>query len=184
LESSKNNGIGIVEFERIFKEYFRRLVYFSFNMLKDKEAAKDIVHDTFASMWEKRATISTDRNIKSYLFTTVYNRSLNYIRNNKKFATEETLESLIENNPSPEIMMENAEKNDRINRAIESLPLKTKEVFIMSRFGEFKYKEISEKLGISVKTVEGQMSRALRMLKDNLSDIKEMVVLCIFFLIQ
>jgi len=54
----------------------------------------------------------------------------------------------------------------------------------MSRFGEFKYKEISEKLGISVKTVEGQMSRALRMLKDNLSDIKEMVVLCIFFLIQ
>ena len=184
MEKENNTGIGINDFERIFKEHFTPLVYFSLNIVKDKEAAKDIVHDSFSVLWEKRSEIASDGNIKSYLFTTVYRKSLNHLRFNKKFTNTDTLEFHSDENTAPDSSVENAELKKKIMKAISLLPEKTREVFVLSRFKNLKYAEIAEKLGISVKTVEAQMSRALRMLRDNLKGIRDLMIFLLFFLFK
>lgn len=156
-------------FEVLFKEHFTALVYLSLQLVKDKDAAKDLVHDSFSVLWEKRDEMDSEGNIKSYLYTTVYRKSLNYIRFNKKFQTPE-FEQLAQLPHIPDSLMEQAELKKRISDAIQRLPEKTREVFIMSRYKNMKYSEIAQVSGISVKTVEAQMSRALKMLKHELSD--------------
>jgi RNA polymerase sigma-70 factor (ECF subfamily) len=158
------------KFENLFREHFQGLCYFAQKYLGDMDSSKEIVHAVFIKIWENRADFDWEKPAKSYLFTSVYNRSMNVIRNNKKFI--DSPDTGIEMNDRGEFhdTMELVELETKINLSIEKLPQKCKEVFRMNRFEGLKYSEIADKLNISVKTVEAQISKALKILKEDLKD--------------
>ena len=160
------------EFEELFCEYFKPLTAFAKKYLNDIDLAKEMVHEAFLKLWEKREEVDTNKSVKSYLYTTVYNRSLNYIRDNKKFDRTEGKTELLERseNWDQTNQMIAVEIETKINQTLDDLPEKCRQIFVMSRYEELKYKEIAEKLDISIKTVETQMSKALKALRKNLAE--------------
>lgn len=159
------------QFEELFRVYFVPLSNFAKSYVNDLEAAKGITQEVFVNIWEKRATIDPNKPLKSYLFSSVKNRCLNYIRDHKKFSSQ-LLDTEIANFETPfeQDGIEISELQEKIDKAIHNLPEKLKRVFLLSRFEELKYREIAEKLDISQKTVEAQMSKALKILREELKD--------------
>ena len=153
-------------FEKLFREYFPPLMAFAGKILVDEDEAREVVQKVFISLWEKRSKIDVSTSLKSYLFTSVHNRSLNVIRDRKKFSRLEVPEVAGEWDVSAQI--ESMELEEKIMEAISSLPEKCREVFQLNRFDGLKYSEIAEHLDISVKTVENQMSKALKILREKL----------------
>jgi len=160
------------KFEILFREYFTGLCYFARKYTGDLDTAKEIVHGVFLRIWENRSEFDWDKPAKSYLFTSVYNRSLNYIRDNSRFISQEgaTALNLTADESVYSDTLETAELESRIKLALQRLPEKCREVFELSRFEEKKYAEIAKQLDISVKTVETQMSKALHILREELKD--------------
>lgn len=160
------------QFEKLFREHFTALCYFARRYLGDLDSSKEIVHSVFIKIWENRETFDWTKPAKSYLFTSVYNRSMNFIRDNRKFAEVDSSEihEEITSTSAFSDTLETAELEDRIQSALQRLPEKCREVFELSRFEGKKYAEIADHLGISVKTVETQMSRALKILKEELKE--------------
>ena len=158
-------------FEQLFKTHFVHLSNFAYQFLKDTDSAKDITQKVFINLWENREKIDPQKSLKSYLFTSVRNRCLNYIRDQKKYRSEildiETHDFEIS---FEEDKMAMAELKAKVDEALSELPEKCRLVFEMSRFKNMKYKDIAEELDISVKTVEAHMSKALKNLRANLED--------------
>ncbi len=140
---------------------------FAKKILLDEDDAREVVHQVFISVWEKRQEIDLSISLKSYLFTSVHNRSLNMIRDRKKFSSAEVPDVAGEWDVSS--VIETMELEERIKEVINSLPEKCREVFELNRFDGLKYSEIAERLNISPKTVENQMSKALKILREKLS---------------
>ncbi|MCK5136013.1 MAG: RNA polymerase sigma-70 factor [Bacteroidales bacterium] len=153
-------------FEQFFREYFTPLMSFAKKILVDEDDAREVVQKVFINLWEKREEIDLSTSLKSYLFTSVHNRSLNVIRDRKKFSSEEVPELAGEWDVSAQI--ESMELEEKIRETIEALPEKCRQIFELSRFDGLKYSEIAEQLDISVKTVENQMSKALKILREKL----------------
>lgn len=153
-------------FEKLFREFFPPLLSFARKILVDEDDAREVVHQVFINLWEKRDKIDLSTSLKSYLFTSVHNRSLNVIRDRKKFSLEEVPEMAGEWDVSTQI--ESMELEEKINEAIASLPEKCRQIFELNRFDGLKYSEIAIQLNISVKTVENQMSKALKILREKL----------------
>lgn len=167
------------EFEVLFKSLFKPLCGFSLKYIGDLEESKGVVQDVFMALWTKFETFPADMNLRSYLYTAVRNKSLNHIRDRKRLVLLESVpeQKLVkENDP-----LETKELACEIELAINALPEKCRQVFEMSRFEEMKYFEIAQKMNISVKTVEAQMSKALRLLREHLAPFLPLLV---FFLTQ
>ena len=146
------------------------------------DACKEIVHNVFVLIWEKRGEFDFEKPAKSYLFTSVYNRCMNYIRDRKKFIDDEVPESVLgQTGVINQDHLEAAELESHIWKAIRSLPEKCREIFILNRFEEKKYTEIAHQLNISVKTVEAQMTKALKTLRVHLKDY---IHVFLFFLLK
>ncbi len=149
--------------------------------MKDLDTAKEIVHDAFIGLWDKRAQIDLNKSYKSYLSASIYNKCINHLRDNKKFNWDililEHLHSETEYHNNDHLV--EAELAVKIQNAIDELPEKCREVFMLQRFESLKYLEIADRLGISVKTVEAQMSKALQHLRERLKDY-----LCIILIIH
>jgi RNA polymerase sigma-70 factor (ECF subfamily) len=187
MKTPKGNDNGLIiqdtilkqRFESLFREHFTGLCYFARKYTGDLDSAKEIVHSVFVRIWENRLEFDWEKPAKSYLFTSVYNRSLNFIRDTKKFIPHE--EALIRNMVVDESAftdnLETAELESLIKSALQRLPVKCREIFEMSRFEGRKYSEIAEILSISVKTVEAQMSKALHCLKEELKDYLTVLLL-------
>jgi RNA polymerase sigma-70 factor (ECF subfamily) len=179
-------GIG-ENFEQIFKEYFKVLTYYSQKMVHDHDSAKEIVHSVFIKLWEKKDEIHMDKPLRSYLFTAVHNASLNYLRNQSKFYSGDfsELENRAELYEEMKDGIEEAETEAKIMSVIAALPEKCRQVFKLSRFEGKKYKEIAAVMNISVKTVEIQMSKALRILREELKDyLDAFILLLLLFLFK
>ena len=168
----KSSHLDEPQFEKIFKTYFQQLSYYANTFLKDLENSKEIVHDVFVNLWERRETIDTSKPVKAYLYTSVHNRCLNYIRDHKKFNYSiERIEDL-----NPEAILEDSDNlitdeiKDKIAKTLELLPERARTIFELSRFEGLKYQEIADKLNISVKTVETNMSKALKLFRENLKE--------------
>ena len=159
-------------FEMLFKSHFKGLTHFAQKYVKDFDTAKEIVQDSFISLWEKRDTIDPAKQVKSYLTTIIYNKSLNYLRDNKKFnkdiLTFEGLYPFADHDKGDKLVADEIEK--KIKLSIDELPEKCKEIFVMNRYEHLKYQQIADKLGISIKTVEAQMSKALQHMREKLVD--------------
>lgn len=170
-------------FEAIFNSYFTNLCHFAYRYVSDRDTSQEIVQEVFIGLWQKRESIDPEKPIKSYLFTSVKNRCLNYIRDTKKFRSyvldvETELEIPVMDQDTISI----SETQSRIDEALNKLPPKCREVFELSRFEELRYKAIAETLGISVKTVEVQMSKALKIMREELGDL--IIWIMILFTIQ
>ena len=182
LENISYSNLNKDLFEQLFKEHFVHLCNFARNYVPDLDDAKEIVQDVFINLWNKRETISSEKSVKSYLFTSVKNRCFNFIRDNKKFRSN-VLDIDIADYEMPyeNDSFSGSELQTKINNAINKLPEKCRQVFKLSRIEELKYKEIAEKLNISVKTVEAQMSKALKVLRE---ELKEYITVILLFLMS
>lgn len=183
-ETHSITGKGLTKdtFENMFRNEFKNLVIFSLKYVKDMETARSIVQDCFIYLWEKRKNMDEDKNLKSYITTMVYNRSLNYLRDHKKFDRNILeFEGLIdEKSQMADSGIMTKELNGEIQSAIADLPEKCREVFLLSRQENMKYKEIAEHLDLSVKTVENQMGKALKHLRERLGPYLPVLLLSIF----
>lgn len=169
--------------EQLFKQHFRELSHFAFGYVKDSEIAREIVQDSFVSLWLKRDTIDPEREVKSYLSTTVRNKCLNHLRDNRKFSKELIdLEQVAGAIPftQPD-NLDHKDLQDQIDTAIAELPEKCREVFILSRYENLRYQEIATQLNISVKTVETQITKALRHLRARLAPYLSLLLILAFF---
>lgn len=154
-------------FEQLFKQYFARLCYFSFQLVGDKETAEDIVQETFIKYWNQRDEVATHNVvIKNFLYTAVRRASLNVIRHDKVVQLY-----LQQQDPSPiddaciVHTIIQSEVYAEIYRAIESLPKSCQRISRMSYLEGLKNSEIAEQLGLSVNTIKTQKQRALQLLR-------------------
>jgi RNA polymerase sigma-70 factor (ECF subfamily) len=169
----------------LFRSHFAGLCFFAQKYVKDIDTAKEIVQDAFLSLWEKRDTIDMDRQVKSYLTMIIHNKCTNYLRDNRKFDTNilqiENLLDVPEYESTDSLVT--GELKVSIESAINELPEKCREIFVMNRYENLKYQEIADKLQISVKTVETQMSKALQHMRLRLAAyLTVLVALVIGFL--
>lgn len=163
-------------FERLFREHYRPLCAFARQYLKDGEKAEDLVQDLFFRLWQDRGNVSVTTSVKSYLFASVRNRCLNALAVTARMRPfdEETDDRSQEETVSEE---ERTLRLARVQAAIEALPEERGRIFKLSRYEGLKYQEIAERMGISPKTVENQMGRALKTLREDLKDLMPLGVL-------
>lgn len=166
-------------FEQLFFKYHGRLVLYANKYLQDMDLSRDVVQEAFYNLWQKSDTFSFDDAPKSYLFQTVKNKSLNCLRYHGHRSNEgidsDTQLHLIESDylsssDNPFSSLLEAELEDKMQDVINTLPEKCRDIFLMSRYEDLKNREIAEKLQISVKMVEKQMSKALRILREELAE--------------
>jgi RNA polymerase sigma-70 factor (ECF subfamily) len=168
-------------FDDLFRMYGQRLFLFSRGFLKDTEDAKEIVQNVFVRIWENRANIDEFQSFKSYLFSIAYNSIITEFR--KKHREQKLLENIKNTSPNyhqdlEEQLLYNSTKQE-IEKAIEALPQRRRLIFKLSRFEGRSYQEIASELGISVNTVENQISEALKYLRNSIR--KETLVSLLFY---
>ena len=146
-------------------------------MLHDATFAEDIVQEVFLKVWEKRENLQMDEAIQAYLYRSCYNAALNFLKQQKKSTDIDSLEVPVAGGEMAGKNLELLETEAEILKAIDSLPPKTKVVFTLSRFEELSYKEIAERLDISLKSVEKHMGIALQRLRENLKEYLVVVLL-------
>lgn len=153
-------------FRSIYDQFYRYLVVTAYNVLGDADAARDLAQDVFVELWKKRDTIQITSGLKPYLRRAVVNKTLNYIKARRiDFDAPENLPEMTSTLDSADETLEASEMEKIIHQAISELPERCRLVFTLCRLEKLSHKEISEKLGISTKTVEAQMTRALAMLR-------------------
>ena len=154
-------------FQQLFDTLYNVLCNYAHSFLKDRDKSEDIVQEVFIRIWEDRPQMIGTEGIRYYLFTAVRNNCISVLRKEKRQIVLGLDEKMAE--PSPEIR-EDADYRTLIRIAIDELPPKCREVFLLSRFSKMTYKEIASSLDISEKTVENQLSKALRSIRTFLKD--------------
>jgi len=160
-------------FEQLYDMFYSKMYATAFQYLKNKPLAEEVVSDIFCRIWKKRNELDQIKNFESYVFISVRNLSLNYIRNNSRNSNESLDEVSFHISDSvalPDEMMEAHELQEIISHSVESLPKKCKAIFKMIRFDGLKYKEVASELDISVNTVDTQMRIALKRIAQSLGD--------------
>lgn len=159
-------------FERVFKTFYKPLYGYAFSMLKDDAEADEMVQRVFFNIWNKRERLVIEGTLKSYLYRAVRNECLNYLKHQKVRAAYQTnVAARPEKNTSrADGRLVAGELQEQIQRALNQLPPQCRTVFQLSRFEQMKYREIADELSISVKTVENQMGKALRIMRHKLAE--------------
>lgn len=159
-----------IVFDFIFHYYYSGLCAFAEKITGNEETAEDIVQDLFVTLWIKNEQISISTSLKNYLFTSVKNRSLDFLENEKR--KQKKLRNLSYSKELPEnlsnLWFAESELAQIVEESLNKLPPRCKEIFVMSRFEGLKNQEIADKFGISKRTVELQISNALKSLRYSL----------------
>jgi len=164
-------------YENIFTEYYGALCLFAKNMLGDMDKARDVVQEVFVTLYASCQTLQINTSLKSYLFKCVYNACLNSIKQQKVYAHHHEYLKQNLSFVDDHDMMVRAELEDKIRVTVEALPDQCRKIFRMNRYEGKKNSEIASELGISVRTVETQISKALKVLRANLTDFLTLVLI-------
>lgn len=169
--------------EQLFMRYYDALVRFVVPILKDEDASRDTVQEVFTRIWEKREKLQDDTRIKSYLYMAVRNQAINVLRKEERVQwvnEEQEMEAMA---PREESTMKKVEEKDlqsRLQKALDAIPPKCRQVFELSRFEGMSYQQIAEAMEISIKTVENQMSKALQIMRKELLPYLKFLILLWF----
>ncbi len=171
-------------FEELFKAYYTPLCEYCLRYVSDADMAEEIVQDLFFKMWVKREELNINVSIKSYFYISLRNHALNYIN---RLKIQDRYNQFVEIRTRNEVdypidVMEEKDMERIMKQAIALLPEKRREIFEMSRFEDMKYSEIAEKLNVSVKTVESQMSKALEHMRKVLAKYLALIISGLFLL--
>jgi RNA polymerase sigma-70 factor (family 1) len=159
-------------FEIVFRKHYQALCNYACGILKDMDDAEEIVQSVLLKLWEQRSEIEITVSLKSYLYRAVHNTCLNRIKHLKvqEVYRQYVGEYLDNNHASATDLLNKEELETRIVNALEKLPEQCRLIFKMSRFEELKYQEIADQLGLSVKTIENQIGKALKIMRTELAD--------------
>ena len=178
LEGAENQGVEAF-FEQVFKSHFKGLHAYACTIIKDPAPAEEIVQNIFLKLWERKEDINIRENPAVYLYRAVHNESLNYLRHRKVRAAYQSHamrqhKQNEQEKPAEKVVMGELEK--RLETALQELPEQCRTIFQLSRFEDLKYREIADKLGLSIKTIENQMGKALKLLRLKLADFLTMIL--------
>ena len=156
--------------EDFFQQHYKSLCLAANNIVNDYAAAEDVVQDVFVNLLHKGETIVINSSLKGYILRSTVNTALNYTKKSKTMVPleSEVLEVYHYDGAIGESSLEQLELEESVNQAINLLPPKCKAVFLLNRYEDMKYREVADHLGISIKTVENQMGKALRRLRNHL----------------
>ncbi len=159
-------------FDQIYLEHYPGLFRYAYTMLHESTASEEIIHNIFLKLLERNEPLKVHTSLKAYLYRSVNNECLNHIKHQKvKVNFEvETYKARSDKSQSPLAHLQYRELEEKVREAINELPEQCRTIFQLSRFEDLKYAEIAVQLSISVKTVETQMSRALKKLRVQLAD--------------
>jgi RNA polymerase sigma-70 factor (ECF subfamily) len=151
-------------YKELFADFYKPLLQFACSYVRSPEIAEEVVSDVFIKVWKKRSGLVRIHNLKLYLFISTKNRALNYLRSQKKLFLQPEqyqvqLESIWFN---PEKLMLTAEMMNRVQKAINDLPPRCRLIFKLIKEDGLKYREVAELLNLSLKTIENQMTTAIR----------------------
>jgi RNA polymerase sigma-70 factor (family 1) len=166
-------------FDVLYKKYCKKVYKFGYSILKSTEEAENLMQDVFLSLWENRHKVEKDSSIKSYVFTITYNSAISTLRKKvRESEFVEYLKSLQEIREEPvDAGLEYKELTNKLEKIINELPRRQKEVYLMHRVEGLKYIEIADLLNISVNTIENHMSRALKTIREKLGNYPLIVIL-------
>jgi RNA polymerase sigma-70 factor (ECF subfamily) len=157
------------QFELLFKQLYAPLCREANRLVRDKDAAEDLVQEVFVRFWNKINSLPENLDAKAYLYKSVRNAALNHLESAKKTIRPDSEVWLnLEHSTKSDGDLLAGEAQVAIAKGIDLLPPACRNVFILSRYEELSYKEIAETLDVSIKTVEAQMSKALRLLREHL----------------
>ena len=166
-------------FERVFKTHYKSLHAYTFTMLKDEDEAEEMVQQVFFKLWERSEHLSFSGPIAAYLYRAVHNESLNFLKHQKVKAGHQlhVAYSMKNKTEHGQGKMMGKELEYKFREALDALPEQCRTVFQLSRFEDMKYKEIADKLDISIKTVENHMGKALKLLRTKLVDFLPLLII-------
>lgn len=165
-----------IAFSRLFDKYWKTLVNAAYKVLKDREAAHDVVQELFVKLWQQRASLQVD-NVSAYLHTAVKYRVINFIQKHKIPMLQLDFVDEFKNLNSTEELINYRELNQLLQESVDRLPEQCGKVFRMSRFDYLSNQEIAQKLNLSVRTVENHIAHALRLLKPKLKKLSFFLLL-------
>lgn len=163
-------------FEQVFKQYYQPLCNYAGPLLKDFDEAEEVVQNVFYTMWSKRESLEITTSLKAYLYRAVHNDCLNKLKHLKVRAHYAADYKHTQQEVDHSSSLVEKELSQQIQQAIDELPEQCGQVFRLSRFEHLKYQEIAERMGLSVKTVENHMGRALRLLRERLKDYLPLIM--------
>ena len=158
----------------IYQKYWQRLFLSAYNVLKDKEACEDIVQDIMIQLWQKKENLNITSSLSGYLFTATRYQVFHLIKKSGKKELFENLEERFATD-APDIPLYVKDIQQRIGTAVEDLPEKCRNIYKLSREHNLSYKGIAEQLQISPKTVENQITIALKKLREALGDLMSII---------
>jgi RNA polymerase sigma-70 factor (family 1) len=173
-------------FERTFRLYYDRLCNYANSLLKEEDEAEEVVQTVFLNIWEKRVDLEITLSLKSYLYRAVHNHCLNRFKHAtvREAYRDYTQNFIPQSYESVTEVIHASELEERIEAAVSTLPEQCQIAFRLSRFEELKYQEIADQLGISIKTVENQIGKALKILRTALADYLPALLVFFSFVIQ
>lgn len=169
-------------FEMVFRTYYRPLCQYAYSFLNDRDEAEEVVQAAFINIWDKRDQVEIQTSLKGYLYRIVRNSCLNVIKH-EKVKQQHVAHEMVHAASTHESVSQSvisSELEEKISEAMKALPEQCRLVFQLSRFEELKYAEIADQLNISVKTVENQIGKALKIMREQLKDY--LPVLLIFLM--
>ena len=191
VEYNNNNEFSVLRlinetaFEKVFKLYYKSLHAYAFTFTKETVTAEEIVQNVFFKIWKNNSHLPMDNFLKSYLYRAVHNESLNYIKHEKvksSFQAAYSVYCYFTDADASELVIA-TELEVAIQKSIDQLSTQCRLIFQMSRFEQLKYQQIATQLNISIKTVENQMGKALKVLRQKLVEYLPFI-LFLFYLIQ
>ncbi|WP_317194681.1 RNA polymerase sigma-70 factor [Algoriphagus lutimaris] len=172
--------------EMLFKEYYQPLCRYANSYLEDPADAEEVVQSCFIKLWEKRENISIQSSVKSYLYQIIRNACLNEIKHQKvkkNYGDMITQQGEQHSEASDQSTLK-GELEEKIALALQSLPQQCRLIFTMSRFEELKYQEIADQLNLSIKTVENQMGKALKLMRTQLQEYLPLIALLLHIILE
>ena len=164
-------------FDYLFKKYYDPMYQCAGRYIREPQLAENAVQDVFVKIWIQRDSLLINTNVKAYLFTAVKNHLLNQIKQEKRLSSIDNYIHLPdEENKTPENMHLRNETAIAVQKAIDQLPDRCKEIFKMHRYDKLKYHEIASILGISINTVKTQIKRALKSLHKKLEYLSLLII--------